>query len=45
MLDHYIGNDIYSFQICTERDKPVISYDRKTVIAKNLEIFWQKLFV
>ena len=44
-LDHKIGNEICSFQCCSDCDKPVRQYGRLTGIAKNLDTFWQKLFV
>ena len=44
-LDRNIGNKMCSFQCCNYRDKPVRQYGRQTGIAKNLDIFWQKLFV
>ena len=44
-LDRKIGNDMCSFQCCSYHDKPVKQYGRQIGIAKNLDTFWQKLFV
>ena len=35
---------MYSFECCSDRDKPARQYDSQTGIAKNLDISWQKLF-
>ena len=43
-LDRNIGNKMYSFECCSDRDKPARQYDSQTGIAKNLDISWQKLF-
>ena len=44
-LDREWGNDISSWQCSSGSDKPVKQYGRQTGIAKNLDTFWQKLFV
>ena len=44
-LDRTIRNNMYSFQCCCDSDKPVKQYGRQTDIAKNLDTFWQNLFV
>ena len=44
-LDRKVRNDIYSWQCSSDRDKWVKQYGRQTGIAKNLDTFWQKLFV
>ena len=43
-LDRKIGNEICSFQFCSDRNRPVKQYGRQTGIAKNLDTFWQKNF-
>ena len=44
-LDRKIGNEICSFQFCSDRNRPVKQYGRQTGIAKNLDTFWQNRFV
>ena len=44
-LDRKLRNDICSWQCSSDRDKRVKQYGRQTGIAKNLDTFWQKLFV
>ena len=44
-LDRKIGNEICSFQFCSDRNRPVKQYGRQTGIAKNLDIFWQNRFL
>ena len=44
-LDRKLRNDICSWQCSSDRDKRVKQYGRQTVIAKNLDTFWQKLFI
>ena len=36
---------MYSFECCSDRDKPVRQYGRQTGIAKNLDTFLQNRFV
>ena len=38
-LDRNIGNKICSFQCCSDCDKPVRQYGRRTGIAKNVDTF------
>ena len=42
-LDRKIGNEICSFQFCSDRNRPVKQYGRQTGIEKNLDTFWQKV--
>ena len=44
-LDRKLRNNICSWQCSSGRDERVKQYGRQTGIAKNLDTFWQKLFV